>query len=558
MAKIKLRKAIIVASLAAACAALSACAIQTSSTPSGPHTHDFIKLSSREATCKKDGRLAYWYCEDCGKYYLDAKATKETTLAETVIPAIPHTPVVTEGVEATCTKSGKIEYYTCTECNFMFSDEECTVRVDESQLIVPTIPHELEHVSMIPVSGMNNGVKEHWICDVCTGYFADENGYKKITVEDTIAYSLMNIPDFLVDVPVGRDPIVLQLTDTQIIDATQRPDREGVSHTYYATERADVLCYNYLTEVITATKPDLIILTGDNIYGEFDVDGSSWTKFVTFMDKFEIPWAPIFGNHDNESPMGVDWQCEQLVNAKYCLFEQKELSGNGNYSVGIKQGEKLTRVFYMLDSNGCGNASEKTMENGHTVKTVGFKQDQIDWYTKQITILKEVSPETKISFAYHIQTAVFADAYAKYGFNPEDALININIEAMDGKTDGDFGYLGNQLKGAWDASKSLYKQMKALGVDSVFVGHEHENSASVVYEGIRFQFGQKSSQYDRYNYLDKNGNISNVFGQEPADTTPLMGGSVIVLSEADGSIKDAYIYYCGFENGQIDWSQYNK
>ena len=129
---------------------------------------------------------------------------------------------------------------------------------------------------------------------------------------------------------------------------------------------------------------------------------------------------------------------------------------------------------------------------------------------------------------------------------------------MDGKTDGDFGYLGNQLKGAWDASKSLYKQMKALGVDSVFVGHEHENSASVVYEGIRFQFGQKSSQYDRYNYLDKNGNISNVFGQEPADTTPLMGGSVIVLSEADGSIKDAYIYYCGFENGQIDWSQYNK
>ena len=65
---------------------------------------------------------------------------------------------------------------------------------------------------------------------------------------------------------------------------------------------------------------------------------------MEFMDKFGVPWAPVFGNHEGTSAMGVDWQCEQLVNAKNCLFVQRELTGNGNYSVGIMQGETITRV----------------------------------------------------------------------------------------------------------------------------------------------------------------------------------------------------------------------
>ena len=71
------------------------------------------------------------------------------------------------------------------------------------------------------------------------------------------------------------------------------------------------------------------------------------------MNQYDIPWAPVFGNHDNESMKGVDWQCEQLKRAKKCLFLQRELTGNGNYTVGIRKGNELKRVFFMLDSNGC-------------------------------------------------------------------------------------------------------------------------------------------------------------------------------------------------------------
>jgi hypothetical protein len=98
--------------------------------------------------------------------------------------------------------------------------------------------------------------------------------------------------------------------------------------------------------------------------------------------------------------------------------------------------------------------------------------------------------------------------------------------------------------------------MKQLGVDSIFVGHEHCNSSSVVYEGIRLQFGQKSSIYDRYNHLDANGKVYGADGEIKAGETALIGGSVIVLSQTDGSIKDAYIQYCEEAGGKIDWSQF--
>jgi hypothetical protein len=74
----------------------------------------------------------------------------------------------------------------------------------------------------------------------------------------------------------------------------------------------------------------------------------------------------------------------------------------------------------------------------------------------------------------------------------------------------------------------------------------------VVYDGVRFQFGQKSSEYDQF--------LSVVDGKfVPTNTkkgTSLIGGSVIPLSEEDGSIVDPYIYYCREAGGKIDWSQW--
>ena len=359
------------------------------------------------------------------------------------------------------------------------------------------------------------------------------------TETETKTEDVMEKVDFIVSVPEGRDPVILHLTDPQIIDPTQqRFDGRLTSSlaSYWAADKKNEHCYDYLSEIIGATKPDLIIITGDILYGEFDDNGQNLLEFVSFMESFNIPWAPVFGNHDNESYKGIDWQCEQLEAAENCLFLQRDLTGNGNYTVGIEQGGRLTRVFFMLDSNGC-TAAEGV--NSHTKTTAGFGEDQISWYTSLATEIASLSPVTRLSMAFHIQLEVFRNAFLKYSVG--GSYTNTFIDRVDGRDEADFGYIGAGIKNAWDSDYTVWNSIKALGFDSVFVGHEHSNSASITYDGVRLQYGMKCSTYDRNNYFNDNGDID--LNQYSSTKTPWIGGSVFSI-DAKGEITSPYIYYC--------------
>ena len=352
----------------------------------------------------------------------------------------------------------------------------------------------------------------------------------------------LSIPDFIVHVDEGKNPVILQITDTQIIDGSQWEEGDNIDANYYASKNFDVRLGNYLRETINAVKPDLIIMTGDNVYGRFDDDGSALIKLVNIMESFGIPWAPVFGNHDNESKKGVAWQCAQYENAPNCLFKRGMITGNSNYTVGIEQGGKLTRVFFMMDSNNCASPSAQSIEDGQMRIYNGFAQDQVDWFETVGKVINQASPETKISFAFHVQVHAFKEAFTKYGHSTTNDVINIdshpNLEA------GDMGYIGSTVTGTWDNDDKIFEKMVAIGCDSIYVGHEHNMSASVVYEGVRFQFGQKIGTYDGVNWLRPNGQIEFEFSSSACTGTPIMGGSVNVL-DSTGKIVDAYIYFCG-------------
>ena len=352
---------------------------------------------------------------------------------------------------------------------------------------------------------------------------------------------MLDLTDFTIHVPEDKAPVVLQLTDTQIIDASKARSENRLDGNeekeYWRSDKRDARCYGYLREIIENVKPDFIFLTGDVVYGEFDDDGERFTEFIEFMEGFEIPWAPVFGNHDNESHMGGDWQCSLLEKAKNCLFLQRKLTGNGNYTVGIKQGDRLTRVFFLLDSNGCGCASAESIANGHTKTAPGFGKDQIAWYTDAVKRISAHSPETKLSFAFHIQLSVFGKAFEKYR---TDGKTQVTIDKIKDKDPRDFGFIGATMKTPWDSNYEVWNSLKTLGVDSIFVGHEHANSASIIYDGVRLQYGMKSSSYDRLNYIDAYGNIECTYYSAEK---PLVGGSYFKLA-ADGSITEPTIYYC--------------
>ena len=100
--------------------------------------------------------------------------------------------------------------------------------------------------------------------------------------------------------------------------------------------------------------------------------------------------------------------------------------------------------------------------------------------------------------------------------------------------------------------------MKATGADSFFMGHYHSNSASIVYDGIRFQYGQKCSTYDTTQTIDANGTISygNIYATTKA--TPLVGGTVISMDKETGELNNPYIYYCTGAGKEVNWEQYKN
>ena len=450
-----------------------------------------------------------------------------------------------------------------------------TITIEYEASSLDSIPFELKikdksnilnitSIYLIP----NDGGDPIYLEDLDSRVFTDiENGFYEMVVEYeydlnkgegvvtdevrlTVATKVdpLKIPDFVVEVEEGKNPVILQITDTQIIDSSQYS--QGITASYYTPEKFGIRLENYLRETINAVQPDLIIMTGDNIYGKFDNSGASLTKLINLMESFEIPWAPVFGNHDNESKMGVAWQCAQFEAAEYCMFKRNTLEGNGNYTVGIAQGGKLTRVFFMMDSNGCGSPSGQSTNDGQMRTYAGFGDKQIAWFEEIGALLDTHTPDTKVSFAFHIQIHAFAKAYAKYGYSASNTVVN--IDKHDSLEQGDMGYIGGLITGMWDTNDSVFARMKAIGCDSIYVGHEHNMSASVVYDGVRFQFGQKIGTYDYVNWLKSDGSISFEFCGPDSVGDPIMGGSVNVL-DSTGAITNAYIYFCGgiSHNGRL-------
>ena len=108
----------------------------------------------------------------------------------------------------------------------------------------------------------------------------------------------------------GKPFTILQLTDMQVIDADQRrrPDRLRKDEIdAWKTENVEQCAYQPIRAVVEETKPDLILITGDIVYGEFDDSGRALAGFIAFMESIGIPWAPVFGNHD------FTYVCEHIL-----------------------------------------------------------------------------------------------------------------------------------------------------------------------------------------------------------------------------------------------------
>ena len=302
------------------------------------------------------------------------------------------------------------------------------------------------------------------------------------------------IADFLLDLPADRPLRILQLTDMQVIDASQQrtPDRLNEREILlWQPEYIPLHCTDPIRSVVAQTNPDLIFITGDVVYGEFDDSGRSLELFCDFMDSLGVPWAPVYGNHDNETRRGVDWQNSRLEASPLCLFKKGSVSGNGNYSVLLTQGGKPLRALYMMDSGGCmGSPSESAR------RRPGFAADQYDWLYTTAETVNTAAGETVPSFVcFHIPTIQFHQAAVHKGYQTTDEGEKYVIGVTSPAVDGDFGCKREPIS-CIPTPEDFVEKLNASGVDGVFVGHCHANNTSVLWQDIRWTYGLKTGQYD--------------------------------------------------------------
>lgn len=324
------------------------------------------------------------------------------------------------------------------------------------------------------------------------------------------ALELENVVDFVLEVEAGRDVKILQLTDIQIIDSSQQR-YEGRLHSWsidwWAPEKMEFAAWRYMREAVAAVQPDLIVLSGDNVYGEFDDNGTVLQALVAEMESYEIPWTITFGNHDNETRKGMEWTCAQYIDAEHCMFTRgdiRNVEGNGNFNIGITQGGELTEVVWLMDSNGhtAGNL-DKNMYSAY-----GLQKGQIAWFTQRNELLKEynggVSPKS-IGFFHHPLRAL-GDALTVYGYeSAQNAFMDkygdwgtFTAFTIPENDKGDCGAMNSDPDRYIDANYQFHNLLKEYGCEGWFFGHHHKNNASASFEGVRYTYGLKASTYDEY------------------------------------------------------------
>ena len=336
---------------------------------------------------------------------------------------------------------------------------------------------------------------------------------------------------------------VLQLTDTQIINWTNKrdiPSRAG-EMPKWEEDKLDANLFNEMDALVENTKPDLILITGDIVYGEFDDEQegktSSLEKFIAKMDGYQIPWAPIFGNHDNESNIGVIQQCKWFMEAKYCLFNRRhEIGGNGNYSIGLSVNGTLQRTIFMMDSNGCSNLAGRdgaplNDADKAAIKTsFGFTEEQTAWYK---TTARNADENVPSFLCAHIPTPEFAAAAIENGYLPDtsdanafkNATYTSGIDGVEvGNVTDTFGFKQKNNFGGYGLF--VYQDLQVAGTDGVFVGHQHLEALSVMYEGIRFTFGLKTGQYDEF--------------PKTSEGNPATGGTLITVEGSKFGAEHIY------------------
>lgn len=296
-----------------------------------------------------------------------------------------------------------------------------------------------------------------------------------------------------------RDFRVMQLTDIHIGGG-------------WMSLKKDAMALNAVAAMITAEKPDLVIVTGDIAYPVPFQSGTFNNKFgaeifTTLMEKLGVYWTVSFGNHDTEAYSYYSREdiSDFYENRKFCLYQPgpSDVDGYGNQIINVKNSKGLiTQSIFLFDSHSYTDGDFL----GLLWKYDNIHENQVQWYKDSVLSLNahnaaitgDNSSVVSSSAFFHIPLTEQRDAWYEYidnGFKDTE-----NVEFV-------YGVAGEDSKIVYPGigEDNLFETMLELGsTKAVFCGHDHENNFSVNYKGIRLTYAM-SVDYLAYPGIYKQG-----------------------------------------------------
>ena len=239
-------------------------------------------------------------------------------------------------------------------------------------------------------------------------------------------------------------------------------------------EAPDQQSAQLMTKIATAESPDLIVLTGDILAGGgCDDAADSLRQVINTVEACEVPWAAVFGNHDDEGSADRHALMAVMQESELSLAQPgpEDVPGVGNYILSIRSSEADTSaaVLYFIDSG----SYAPTDIGGYD----WIRREQIAWYLQESAkITAGVGHPLPALAFFHIPIPEYDevwDFHTCYGVKYENVCTpQINT-----------GFFA-----------ALHEAGDVMGT---FVGHEHVNDFWGELHGIRLCYG-RATGYNTY------------------------------------------------------------
>ena len=139
-----------------------------------PVGHNIAKVEEKHADCLTAGNTEYYTCYDCEKLFTDAEGTTETTIDKVIVDAKGHKTTLVPAVAAGCETGGNTAYYTCSGCDKLFEDKAGRKVTTLEQVTLAAKGHKTALVPAVEASCETAGNTAHYSCSGCDKLFADE------------------------------------------------------------------------------------------------------------------------------------------------------------------------------------------------------------------------------------------------------------------------------------------------------------------------------------------------------------------------------------------------